>query len=44
VPSFRGRILSEPPLDLKAVREIALLLGDGTPGAFSLKVDWIGLE
>jgi hypothetical protein len=24
--------------------EIAFLLGDGNPGAFSLKVEWIGLE
>jgi len=44
IPSHHGRILSGPELDLSSVREIAFLLGDGNPGAFSLIVDWIGLE
>ncbi len=44
VPSFRGRLLSGPPLDLASVRRVAFLLNDGNPGAFSLTVDWIGLE
>lgn len=44
VPSFRGRTLSGPPLDLTDVQQVAFLLGDGKPGAFALKVDWIGLE
>ncbi len=43
-PSFRGRILSGPPLDLTGVRQIAFLLGDGNPGEFALEVDWIGLQ
>lgn len=43
IPSYRGRILTGPPLDLTSVREIAFLLADGTPGAFALEVDWIGL-
>lgn len=41
-PSHHGRALSGPPLDLESIREIAFLLGDGQPGAFSLTVDWIG--
>ncbi len=44
VPSFRGRLLSGPPMNLTSVQRIAFLLNDGIPGAFSLKVDWIGLE
>ena len=43
-PSFRGRQLSGPLLNLSAVREIAFLLGDGKPGEFALQVDWIGLD
>lgn len=41
VPSWRGNLLSGPPLDLTSVKQIALLLADGTPGQFSLVVDWI---
>ena len=44
VPSFRGRLLQGPPMNLKSVQRIAFLLNDGNPGAFSLEVDWIGLE
>lgn len=44
VPSYRGRILPGPALDLKGVREIAFLLADGTPGEFLLQVQWIGLD
>ena len=44
VPSFRGRLLQGPPMNLTFVQRIAFLLNDGNPGAFSLKVDWIGLE
>ena len=44
VPSFRGRLLEGPPMNLTSVQRIAFLLGDGNPGTFSLKVDWIGLE
>lgn len=41
VPSWRGNILSGPPLDLTSVQQIALLLADGNPGGFSLIVDSI---
>ena len=44
VPSFRGRLLEGPPMNLTSVQRIAFLLSDGIPGSFSLKVDWIGLE
>lgn len=43
-PSHHGRVLAGPPINLASIRQIAILLGDGTPGPFSLKVDWIGLE
>jgi len=43
-PSHHGRQLSGPPLDLKSIRRIAFLLGDGVAGPFALEVDWIGLE
>lgn len=43
-PTFRGLALSGPALDLGSIRQIAFLLADGTPGKFSLIVDWIGLE
>ena len=44
VPSFRGRQLKGPPIDLTSVQRIAFLLNDGNQGPFSLEVDWIGLE
>ena len=44
VPSFRGRLLQGPPMNLTSVQRVAFLLNDGNPGTFSLKVDWIGLE
>ena len=44
VPSYRGNILTGPPLDLTSIRQIAFLLADGNPGPFSLSVDWIGME
>ena len=43
-PTYRGRALSGPPLDKTSIKRIGLLLSDGQPGAFSLLVDWIGLE
>ncbi|NBB79342.1 MAG: CIA30 family protein [Verrucomicrobia bacterium] len=43
-PSHHGRDLSGPPIDLSSIRQIAFLLGDGVPGPFALKVEWIGLE
>ena len=43
-PSWRGRRLEGPPLDLSEVRQLAFLLADGNPGAFRLKVGWIGLR
>lgn len=43
-PSFRGRLLSTPPINLKSVQRVAFLLADGISGPFSLQVEWIGLE
>ena len=40
-PTFRGRTLDGPPLDLAGVEEIRLLIGDGRAGPFVLVVDWI---
>ena len=41
-PSFRGRVLKDwPPLDLEAIKQIGLLLGDKKPGPFALEIDWI---
>lgn len=44
VPSVRGTRLQGPPLDASQVREIGLLITDKREGAFSLDVDWIGVE
>lgn len=44
MPTYRGQALSGPALDLSSIRQIAFLLADGTPGGFSLIVDWIGFE
>jgi len=44
VPSYRGRILPGPALDLTSVREIAFLLADGSPGEFVLQIQWIALD
>ncbi len=44
VPTFRGRTLDGPPLDLAKVEEIRLLIGDDRKGPFSLIVDWIKVE
>lgn len=44
VPSFRGRTLKGPPLDLSSITRMAFLLADGKPGEFALTVDWIALE
>ncbi len=43
-PSWRGRQLDGPPLDLSKVEEIGLLIGDQREGPFGLKVDWMNLE
>ncbi|MCH8475428.1 MAG: CIA30 family protein [Opitutales bacterium] len=43
-PSYRGRDLSGPALDLTAIERMGFLLADGQAGEFSLLVDWIGLE
>ena len=43
-PTWRGRQLEGPPLDLSEVRQLAFLLADGNPGPFTLKIDWIGLQ
>lgn len=41
VPTYRGKRLEGPPLDLSKVEEIGLLIGDKREGAFELLVDWI---
>ena len=43
-PSVRGTSLQGPPLDGAHVQEIGLLIADKREGAFSLDVDWIGVE
>lgn len=43
-PSWRGRQLDGPPLDLSKVEEVGLLIGDEREGPFALQVDWMGLE
>ena len=43
-PSARGSQLDGPPLDPSRIREIGFLIGDKREGAFSLTVDWIGVE
>jgi monofunctional biosynthetic peptidoglycan transglycosylase len=43
-PSWRGRQLDGPPLDLSKVEEIGLLIGDQREGPFALKVAWMNLE
>ncbi|QQL46122.1 CIA30 family protein [Sulfuriroseicoccus oceanibius] len=41
VPSWRGRLLEGPELDLSKITQIGILLGDKKEGPFSLKVDWM---
>jgi monofunctional biosynthetic peptidoglycan transglycosylase len=43
-PSWRGRMLDGPALDLSNVEEIGILIGDKKAGAFSLEIDWIAVE
>ena len=43
-PSWRGRRLDGPPLDLSKIGQIGLLLGDKKAGSFALEVDWIAVE
>lgn len=38
-PSFRGRILDGPPLDLESVAQIGILLADKQPGPFWLEIN-----
>lgn len=40
-PSWRGRQLDGPKLNIKDVREIGVLLGDKKAGDFKLEVDWL---
>ncbi len=44
VPTFRGRTLNGPPLDVSKVEEIRLLIGDGREGPFALAVDWMRVD
>ncbi len=43
-PSWRGRMLDGPALDLSNVEEIGILIGDKKAGAFSLEIDWVAVE
>jgi NADH dehydrogenase [ubiquinone] 1 alpha subcomplex assembly factor 1 len=43
-PSWRGRKLDGPPLDLSKVEELGLLIGDKKAGPFKIEVDWIAVE
>ena len=43
-PTWRGRKLEGPPLDLAKVEEIGLLIGDNREGPFSMEVDWMKLQ
>jgi monofunctional biosynthetic peptidoglycan transglycosylase len=43
-PSWRGRNLDGPPLDLSKVAELGLLIGDKKAGPFEIEVDWIAVE
>ena len=41
-PTFRGRrVPNAPALDPARVKQVSLLLADGTPGAFAIEVEWV---
>lgn len=40
-PSWRGRMLSGPELDLSKITQLGILLGDKKAGPFALEVDWL---
>ncbi len=42
-PSWRGKKLDGPPLDLSKIREISIMIADKKPGPFVIEVDWIGV-
>lgn len=42
LPTFRGRTLRDaPPLDTSHIRQLAFMLADKKPGAFSLEIDLV---
>lgn len=43
-PTARGKPLDGPAFEPTQVQEIGLLIGDKRDGAFSLEVEWIGVE
>lgn len=43
-PTWRGRRLDGPELDLKNITQLRIFLGDKTPGPFLLSIDWIATE
>lgn len=43
-PTFRGKVLDGPSLDLSKVEEVGLLIGDGGAGDFALDVAWMRLR
>jgi len=43
-PRYRGALLAGPALDLSAIEQIGLLIGDQQAGPFALAVEWIRVE
>ena len=42
LPTFRGtRVTDAPPLDVSHTRQLAFMLADKRPGAFSLEIDYV---
>lgn len=44
LPTFRGRRVEAPPLDMSAVRTLGLMLADRRPGAFALALRRVAVE
>lgn len=43
-PTYRGSVLSGPPLDAARIREMGLLIGDKIEAPFALELDWVRVE
>ena len=42
IPTFRGRTPHDaPPLDIARIHQVAFMLADKRPGAFSLEIDYV---
>lgn len=44
VPTYRGEVLTGPPLNQAGIQEFGIMLADGKAGAFALEVAWIKAE